>query len=116
MLPGPIQLQVLGKSDEYVQCGAWPKYEVPENVKDFQVPPLELEPTKRISGRLVDQSGQPVANRVVWVAADDRGYGFGQTNASGEFTLTGVPALIDAAKAKYQTGGLVARRSPSTLR
>jgi uncharacterized GH25 family protein/peroxiredoxin len=45
VLPGRIQLQVLGERDKYSQMGDGPQYEVPANVKEFQAPPLELVPS-----------------------------------------------------------------------
>lgn len=108
VLPGRIQIDAPGPPrvslppDGHVQFGDSPEYNVPENVKEFQTPPLELVPTKSIRGSVIDEHDHPAANVIVHIEFDGRGYGNGQSNASGEFTLTGVPESIDMAKVKYQ--------------
>jgi beta-lactamase regulating signal transducer with metallopeptidase domain len=103
VLPGQIRVEVLCRPDKYIQFGAWPEYEIPASVKKFEVGPVELVPTKNISGRLVDKHDQPVANRTLWVAANGRSYGYATTDAKGDFSLTGVPSPIDPGQAKYET-------------
>ena len=108
VLPGRVRIDAPGPPtaylppDGHLQSGASPEYDVPENAKDFRAPPLELVPTKGISGRLIDEHDQPVAKMMVWMELDGRGYGYGQSNAKGDFTFRGVPAMIDMAKVKYQ--------------
>ena len=76
---------------------------MPENVKEFQTPPLELVPSKSVRGSVIDEHDQPAANVIVCMELDACRYGNGRSGPSGEFTLTGVPELIDMAKVKYQT-------------
>jgi hypothetical protein len=115
VLPGRIRLEVMvdnvNKPGEHIQYGDPQQVDVPENVKEFKTPPLELVPTKRIAGQLIDQHDRPVANRTVWVEAGGRAYGYAQSDAKGEFTLTRVPAPIDTAKAEYRVSDIAAAQS-----
>ncbi len=104
VLPGRVTLRVIHvQGQQYVHYGRYPRYDVPAGIKEFHLPPLVLVPAKSVAGRLVDKNGQPVANRAIWVAADGRDYGYGQSSANGAFTLTGLPAPTDIEKATYQT-------------
>ena len=104
VLPGRIQIWAIGPPsallppDGHIQFGASPEYEVPENVREFNAPPLVLVPTKSIAGRLIDEHDRPVANMAGWIQLGDWCHGYLQSNAKGEFTLKGVATTIDMAK------------------
>jgi hypothetical protein len=108
VLPGRVRMGAPGPPtaylppDGHLQFGAWPEYDVPENVREFNAPPLDLVPTKSLAGRLIGEHDQPVAKMMVWMELDGCGYGYGQSNGKGELTLKGVPTMIDVVKGKYQ--------------
>ena len=94
VLPGDVRMQVISMPDEYVQLGepTNDRYTVPADVKEFNLPSIDVVPGTTIKGRLLEGKGRPVAN--ARLAGDSAGhlYGFGQTDPNGEFTLVGVPA------------------------
>jgi len=59
----------------------------------FDLPPLDFLATKKITGRVIDKSGKPVAKTGVYAKArkSQNINDFAQTNDAGEFTLKGFP-------------------------
>ncbi|MFO1095173.1 MAG: redoxin domain-containing protein [Planctomycetaceae bacterium] len=89
-LPGQVYQQVLlipDKSLEQVGSPWSERYEIPRSEEPFQLPTIELVGTHTQSGRLVDDAGKPLAKHMVWSVAGNRGYGFANTEANGEFEL-----------------------------
>ena len=78
-----------------------PEYQVPKDAKEFDLPPVEVEPTKSISGRVVDQQGQPLGNVSISVVDEGRHYGRGKADKDGQFAVAGVPVTINPARVKY---------------
>jgi protocatechuate 3,4-dioxygenase beta subunit len=117
VLPGRVGLQVTFVPNKYayVQMGEpWLRpYQVPEDAKEFDLPPVEVVPSKTIAGRVIDQQDQPVANSQVSILEGNRRYGFGKSDNNGRFNLTGVPATIDPAKATYQVSPETGSTGPS---
>jgi hypothetical protein len=103
VLPGRVQLHASYNQEKYVQRGSV-SCNVPEQTEGFELPTLEVTPTKSFAGRLIDESGRPVANAGVYILVkeDNRIYGSGTSDSNGQFHLDGVPATIDTAKAKYE--------------
>ena len=74
VLPGSIRVQVISMPKWILWLhgngSPFPSYQVPENVKEFDLPPIEVVPTKSISGRVVDEHDQPVGNLLIsWLRA-----------------------------------------------
>ena len=90
--------------EKYVQLGEVGDRpcEVPDYVKEFDLPPLEVVPAKSIAGRVIDQRGQPIANVFVSVLEGNRRYGHGKSDSDGQFTVAGVPATLDPATVRYE--------------
>ena len=101
-LPGPIQWQGIYGRDVpalAVQETYAFKREVPANVREYDMPPLDLPTTGRVSGTVTDEAGQAAAGATVvgvWLAYDYR-TGTMQprvlqatTDSHGSFGLTGV--------------------------
>ena len=101
VLPGLVRLGTYDAPGKYVQFGEV-TCEVPDRVKDFELPPLELVPTKSVAGRVLDEHDRPVANVRICIDGKNRRYGFTKTDANGQFNLVGVPVPIDTAKAQYE--------------
>jgi len=101
VLPGLVRLETYDTPGNYVQFGEV-TCEVPDRVKDFELPPLELVPTKSVAGRVLDEQDRPVAAVRVNIIGKNRRYGFTKTDANGQFNLVGVPEPIDTAKAQYE--------------
>jgi hypothetical protein len=128
VLPGRVGLQVIYMPEKYVQLdeiGDRP-YEVPDYVKQFDLPPLEVVPAKSIAGRVIDQRGQPVANVLISVVEGNRRYGHGKSDRDGQFDVARVPITLDPATVRYEwrpeTGSTmpseceVVKTDPLTLR
>jgi hypothetical protein len=103
VLPGRVGVQMISEPKGYVQPGEpWNRsLEVP-SVETFDLPPVELVPATGINGRLIDEHDQPVSNVGIFLLEGNRRYGFAKSDGNGQFSMTGVPAGIDPAKATYQ--------------
>jgi beta-lactamase regulating signal transducer with metallopeptidase domain len=106
-LPGPIDAQVGSVPVNYVQLD-YPPYEVPEGAKEYDLSPLNVVPAKIVEGRLIDDQDRPVAEASLFIRGGNlgpsygvRNYGSGDSDSSGRFEMSGVPATIDAAKVTY---------------
>jgi hypothetical protein len=104
VLPGPIGLQVIHMPQEYVQLGEVGNrtIDVPQDAKEFELPPLEVVPAKSMTGRLIDGHDQPVAGARILLMEAGRTYGFGKSDDKGEFNLTGVPTTMNPTGANYK--------------
>jgi hypothetical protein len=122
VLPGRIRLQVIYMPPKYVwvhgDAFPFPEYEVRADVKQFDLPPIEVRPTKSIPGRVVDQQGQPVGNIWISVVEGDQHYGLGKSDKNGQFNVFGVPVTINPASVKYKWHPAVGPGRPvvSTMR
>jgi hypothetical protein len=105
VLPGSVRLQVISMPKGYAwlhgNAYPFPSYQIPEDAKQFDLPPVEVEPTKSIPGRVVDQRGEPVGNIWISVVDGDRHYGRGKADKNGHFDVAGVPVTINPAHVKY---------------
>jgi hypothetical protein len=101
VLPGRVSLGAYDLPKKYVQFGEV-TCDVPEEAKDFEVPPLEVVPTKSVAGRAIDEQDRPLAGVRVNIIGKNWRYGFTKTDANGQFNLVGVPVPIDTAKAQYE--------------
>ena len=85
MLPGQIELDVIGVMGEnvqiqhHVQQGDSPHYEVPANVKEFQLPPLELVLTKSFPHDPFYQQDRLPGDQTVRVSVGDSSHGNAQS-------------------------------------
>ena len=107
VLPGPGNLHAINLPENYVHYVELGNpgeqfYEVPKNVKGFDLPPLEFVPGKTIAGRVIDQHGRAIADLSICVTEGDAHYGFDTSDKNGHFKLTGVPATFNPAKLKYE--------------
>lgn len=119
VLPGRHMLFVGGKpgkySQNYCQLGSPfdSAYEVPEHVKEFDWPPIELAPTKSITGRVIDQKDQPVVDGMISIVEGRAHYGVTSIDANGGFTMRKVPTMIDVGKATYEVSVPATKRVPN---
>ncbi len=97
VLAGKVYRQLINTPGGYRQLGAaWNQAEtVPAGVDSFELPVIEVSPTRSLTGKLVDADGKPLANLRINGTRDNTRYGFGKTDENGQFTLTGVPAEIE---------------------
>ena len=112
VLPGRISLQVIDMPAPYVLLSEGAaratndrSFEVPKDVKEFDLPPIEAGLaglTKSIPGRVVDQQDRPVGNIQISVVEGDRQSGGGKSDKEGRFELAGVPVTINLGKAEYR--------------
>lgn len=100
VLAGRVYTQVIiipkEINNDYTQPGVpWNEnQEVISGAGEQELRPIELTPTKTITGKLIDKEGRPVANGQVMGTKDSRRYGFSRTDANGKFSLQ-VPKNID---------------------
>ena len=105
-LPGRVSLTVFDRSHKYVQLAGAASHEIPKQIEEFKLPPIEVVPAKIITGRVIDERDQPVANAIVSCLVGDRHpYGNGKSDANGRFEVLGVPATLDTAAAEYVVQG-----------
>lgn len=91
VIPGPVTVSIVvipppfrGK---YLQSAqAADRTEVPFGAEGFQLPAVYLARAKAVRGKLVDTHGQPIAGAMISGEVNTRRYGFGKTNAKGEFS------------------------------
>lgn len=97
VLPGTIRMQVIHipqrGATQLDDSRSTPSV-VPENVAEFELPPIELSKTKSISGRLLNPEGQPLADRSINGVIGNTRFGFGKTDRNGEFKLHDVPEEV----------------------
>ena len=60
VLPGTVELRMTSAPRDYRAADLIMKLEVPANVHVFELEPIDLVPTKNITGRLVDKNQQPL--------------------------------------------------------
>jgi Carboxypeptidase regulatory-like domain len=128
-LSGDVRMQVIVMPENFVQLGEpWSeRYKVPADTREFDLPPIEVIPGRTIKGRLVWGKDRPVVSAQITGNAGNRRYGFGRTDETGEFTLTGVlprlplayMAMIDDAEGWVETSilsenPLILRVGPAT--
>lgn len=114
VLPGEVRRSVVTMAGDYRQVDTFESYEVPAGVGDFDLPPIEVVPTVKIDGRLIDDSDRPVAGvRVIGIL---RGAMYQSTpcDKDGRFSINRAPLnieferfLVDAAK---EQGGVLPAR------
>jgi hypothetical protein len=93
VLPGNVRLQEIYVPQGLTQLSdsRMAQTNVPDDVADFELPPIELEKTKTVSGHLLDRNGQPLADHRVIGSVGNFNYGSGTSDKKGDFELNGVP-------------------------
>jgi beta-lactamase regulating signal transducer with metallopeptidase domain len=104
VFPGRIGYSSLTIPEGYVQAWNWDldydakqewlygqRVVVPDDISNFDIPPLEFIRAKEIRGKLVDADGDPVAKTGVYARAraNQNGNDFATTDQNGEFVLKG---------------------------
>ncbi|TWT99685.1 Regulatory protein BlaR1 [Botrimarina colliarenosi] len=97
-LPGIVRQQLIMKPDAYStwveEDAGWQNpVEVPSDVKEIDLPPLELIETVERAGQLVDRANQPIEGARVSAVRDNRVYAGAMTDAEGRFKLS-LPASL----------------------
>ena len=91
VLPGKVQQQLISKSVKYsdwiIEIHSELPIRVPADVETVDLPPLELTPPVKRSGRLVDGENRPVAEADILAIVKDHYSYRAKTDASGAFTL-----------------------------
>jgi len=100
VLPGSVDSPTITELPEsvesdYEQVGEpWDKKtKVPADDQPFEMPPVVLVRRITLRGKVIDHDGQPLAKATVCGDVGNRRYGFGKTDAKGEFTMK-VPRAI----------------------
>jgi uncharacterized GH25 family protein len=103
VVPGKLRYRVFRVPEEinYVQLNDLPPIEVPEDAGPFELPPIEVVPTKPLRGRLVDRNGNPVADAGIGANHQNNFCSHAESDRDGRFTLSKMPASLDPAKAGY---------------
>jgi hypothetical protein len=103
VLPGQVRLQVIVLPEQYARLHSqmFPSAVVPNDAKEFELPPIEVAPARILSGRLIDEHGRPVAEAMLSIIEGDRYYGVGSSDKEGRFSMGDVPATVDPTKATY---------------
>lgn len=95
--PGPIELRIQSAPSDYrsiewwesLNDGIWgPRREVPADVAEFELPPIDLVPAKKIAGQLVDKNERPLTNWIVFGYHEEdamNSFAGVHTNKQGEF-------------------------------
>ncbi|HEY2837753.1 MAG TPA: M56 family metallopeptidase [Pirellulales bacterium] len=97
VLAGDVYAQVISQPQGYVQLGQpWDdRIAIPQDEKEFELPPIELAPAETIKGTLLDQDGKPVADAQINGLVGNRRYGAGKTDEAGAFSMGNVPIEIE---------------------
>ena len=64
-----------------------------DSQEPFDLPPIELVETRKISGRLIDQRDEPLKGLRLNALAGNRRYGFATTGNDGSFTMDVPPDM-----------------------
>jgi hypothetical protein len=101
VLPGPVRVHIIALPEGYVQLGApWAEpYQVPSDVEEYELPNIDVVGTHKLSGRLIDDKGQPLPRMRLTAVDKNRRYGFALTDAEGRFSMNvpdGVETRIEA--------------------
>ncbi|HVU86364.1 MAG TPA: carboxypeptidase-like regulatory domain-containing protein [Pirellulales bacterium] len=83
--PGFVELRLHSAPEDYHDVQSWggrnrggrwgSRREVPANVEEFELEPIDLVPTEKVSGKLIDKNGKPLAK---------------------DWTVFGFPRVVDA--------------------
>ncbi len=89
VLAGDVRQHAIFMPGEFLQLGTsrQQRHAVPADADLFELPPIEVLTTTTVEGRLIDETGKPVAGALV----DGRPYGSGTSDEQGNFTLHRVP-------------------------
>jgi beta-lactamase regulating signal transducer with metallopeptidase domain len=122
-LAGEVYVHLISVPNEYLQLGApWnERRTVPVDAKEFTWPTIDVVPSIKISGKLVDHEGKPMANMRINGITANRRYGFGNSDKNGAFTLQGVPKGVQLDKFEIWTrdehfAGVVETKEPLLVR
>jgi hypothetical protein len=104
-LSGPVYVHLISVPEGYIQLGSpsADRRTVPDDVKEYEWPPIEVVRSFEIAGKLIDADGKPMPNVRINGVQGNRRYGFGDTNDKGEFTLDRVPKEIQLEKFEIWT-------------
>ncbi len=82
------------------------RFSVPDGVAEFELPPIDLTTTKKVTGHLLASNGKPLPNcRINGVIGNAR-YGWGESDKNGEFTLSEVPEDVTLVQFEVWTDDL----------
>lgn len=103
-LPGTVRTQVIRMPGAYVRADhvVVQNHEVPADAGEFELPPIEVVPTRSLKGRMVDEHDHPVAEAGISLIVENRRYGYGRTDTEGRFTLSGIPATLTLNDVEYE--------------
>lgn len=110
-----VQLFAMRHTSTHQYPGTVPMV-IPEDVKQFQFDPIEVDPKNVIQGILIDKRGKKVANRHVIVYSERFGHlqGMGKTDDDGRFQLKlnnwNANQLREALQRKEKQGDTRSRR------
>jgi hypothetical protein len=92
-LAGEMYVHLISIPNGYVQMGEpWrERRRVPADAQEFTWPVIDVVPTIKVVGKLVDREGKPMASVRIFGIVGNRRYGFGNSDGNGAFTLTDVP-------------------------
>jgi hypothetical protein len=95
-LPGKVRVQLLSIPNEYIQLGEpWNEAQtVPADAQEFTWPTIDVVPSIKIEGKILDREGKALANVDISGIVGNRRYGFGKSDKNGIFTLHAVPKDI----------------------
>lgn len=93
VLPGQVQQQMIGLPETYAnwteeQNIRAQRINVPGDVETFDLPAVEIIPTRQRTGTLLDENNEPVANAEISVRSANRNYGGTSTDVEGNFKLS----------------------------
>jgi beta-lactamase regulating signal transducer with metallopeptidase domain/Leucine-rich repeat (LRR) protein len=113
VLSGDVRQQVIYMPPEYVAVNVDMDkvIPVPADADKFELPLIEAEPAKTITGQLTADQAPKFVDFRVCVIDGKKYYGHGESNENGHFSVGQIPATVDPAKVKY---GLI-RKKGSTM-
>ncbi len=103
ILPGWIAPHVVILPEQYARPhrSTIRGVEVPEDAKEFELPPIEVLPGKTVSGRLIDEHTRPVAEARILMHDDGELCGAAISDKEGQFTVSGVFPTANPTTATY---------------
>jgi hypothetical protein len=104
-LAGETYVHLIALPAGYQQLGApWDERRtVPSDAQEYEWPLIEVVPSTKIFGKLINRDGKPMARVSINGVVGNRRYGSGKTDETGVFTLTDVPEGIQLEKFEIWT-------------
>lgn len=109
VLPGDVRQQVIYMPPEFVAVNVDMNkvIQVPADADNFELPPIEAERAKTISGQLSAADALKFTDFYVCVIDGKKYYGNGTSDEKGSFSVGQIPESVDPLKVRY---GLVRKR------